>query len=246
VNFNRERSLLFRRMGKDVVKALQESKVILAGGAITSLFTSTRISDWDLYFRDKEGLEKCDKFFQGKGKREFVTDRSVTYSVAKQKIPYQMIIYLEKLSGEPAEIFTKFDFTICMGAFDFSTNEFVFHEEFWKHLSQRRLVFNGSTLYPIVSMMRSHKYARRGFVISGIDIMKIALSVQALRIDTFADLKDQLMGIDTAFLKDLTDRFTEDAEAEKKYELDIFIGILDKFLDEQYEKLGTAEEEDSN
>jgi dihydrofolate reductase len=243
MNYNREKALLFKRMGEDVVKILKETNAILAGGAITSLFTGRKISDWDLYFRTKEDLEKCEKFFQSKGTRVFVTARSATYSIKNQKTPYQIITYLEKLSGEPNDIFAKFDFTICMGAYDFKGDAFVFAPEFWKHLAQRRLVFNIGTLYPIVSVMRAHKYARRGFLISGVDVMKMALAVDHLHIKTFAELKDQLMGIDTAFLQELTDRFATEDFAQKAYEMNLFMDILDQFINEQYEKQGGFEDE---
>lgn len=243
MNLKREKALLCKRMGEEVVKVLKDTNAILAGGAITSLFMGRKISDWDLYFRTKEDLEKCEKFFQAKGTRVFVTERSATYSIKGQKVPYQLITYLEALSGEPEDIFLKFDFTICMGAFDFKADGFWFGKEFWKHLAQRRLVFNIGTLYPIVSIMRAHKYARRGFLISGIDVMKMALAVDHLHISTFAELKNQLMGIDTAFLQELTDRFAADDFAQKQYEMSEFMDILDQFINEQYEKQGGFEDE---
>jgi len=242
MNLSREKYLLVGHLGKDVVKMLRDANGILAGGAITSLFSGRKVSDWDLYFRTISDYQKAESFFNINGKRTFVTDRSATYSLPKKKTPYQLIAYIEKLGGEPREIFKKYDFTVCMCAFDFKVDEFVFDPRFWKHLAQRRLVFNAGTLYPIVSMLRVQKYCRRGFVISGVETMKMALTVQKLRIDNFKDLREQLMGIDTAFLKDLTDRFAEGGASEEPYEFEKFMEQVDEFIQQQHE-LGTLDEE---
>ncbi|MEC1259989.1 hypothetical protein P9D34_05915 [Bacillus swezeyi] len=46
-----EKNKLYAYLGKDLVKSLKKFEVIVAGGAITSLFNNKAINDIDLYFR---------------------------------------------------------------------------------------------------------------------------------------------------------------------------------------------------
>src|SRR5690606_3144507 len=64
------------------------------------------------------------------------------------------------------DIFNSFDFTVCMGAFDFETEEFIFHPDFFKHNSQRYLKFNTGTDFPVMSLLRVDKYRQKGYDIS--------------------------------------------------------------------------------
>ncbi|PJR89986.1 hypothetical protein CN878_02625 [Ochrobactrum sp. 695/2009] len=71
---------------------------------------------------------------------------------------------------------------------------FVFHPDFLKHNSQRFLKFNAGTRYPLASSTRVLKYQQRGYTIGKGDMMKIALAVRGVKIDTWDDLKDQIGG----------------------------------------------------
>ena len=127
-------------------------------------------------------------------------------------------------------VFDHYDFTICMGGYSFQDSEFFFHTDFFKHLAQRRLVFNHKTDFPICSFIRSQKYQQRGFFLSGVEALKLALSIQALKIMTYKELRRQMMGIDTAFLKDLTDRFLQPLLAEKAYDLETGLHMIDEYM----------------
>lgn len=70
----------------------------------------------------------------------------------------------------------------------------MFHPDFLKHNSQRFLKFNAGTRYPLASATRVLKYQQRGYTIGKGDIMKIALAVRGVKIDTWEDLKDQIGG----------------------------------------------------
>jgi hypothetical protein len=63
-----------------------------------------------------------------------------------------------------------------------------------KHNSQRFLRFNPGTRYPLASATRVLKYQQRGYTIGKGDMMKIAIAVRGVKIDTWDDLKDQIGG----------------------------------------------------
>ncbi|RKJ72176.1 hypothetical protein D7X33_21760, partial [Butyricicoccus sp. 1XD8-22] len=93
------------------------------------------------------------------------------------------------------DIFNSFDFTICMGAFDFKTEEFIFHPDFLKHNSQRLIKFNSNTSYPIVSALRVQKYENKGYKISKPEYIRIVMTCMNLDVNTYDDLKEHLGGM---------------------------------------------------
>lgn len=229
MNARREKYILLKELG-DIVPHLKACRAILAGGAITALFTNERVRDWDLYFRTQDDLAAALKIFKENGTIEFQTDTAYTFKWGQRRKPFQLIALLS-LMGEPSQIFEHYDFTICMGAYDFGEGKFFLHDDFLKHLAQRRLVVHTGTMFPICSLIRVLKYQRRGFTIGGVEMMKLALAVRNVKIDTYRDLRAQLMGIDTAFLRDLTDRFAEGELAESSYNFEQFMEMIDEYMD---------------
>lgn len=65
-------------------------------------------------------------------------------------------------------------------------------------------------------------------------MIKIALAINNLNMKNYKDLKQQLMGIDTAFLKPLTDVLLNE---EEEYEFDTFKDVLSNFYSDYYEKI---------
>ena len=224
----REEYILLKELG-EVAPVLSHSKAILAGGAITALFSGERIRDWDIYFRFSEDRDKAEVAFLREGRLTFSTDLARTYKWGQRQKVFQLI-HSQELSGEPEQIFEHYDFTICMAAYDFVNKTFVFHPDFFKHLALRRLVFHHKTLFPICSLLRTIKYQKRGFAVGGIEILKIGLAIQALEINTYADLRRQLMGIDTAFLAELTNQFKEGELAEQSYNIERFLEMMDDYV----------------
>lgn len=95
----------------------------------------------------------------------------------------------------PKKIFDTFDFTVCMGCYDFKKEKFVLHSDFLKHNSQRILMFNDKTRFPIVSALRVDKYKQKDYTISKTEYLRIILTCMDLHIDNYEDLKEQLGGM---------------------------------------------------
>lgn len=162
-----------------------------AGGAVTSVFTGNKINDVDVYFKSQEAFELavCQAYEDG-----FwcvaSSKRAVTFSDNGR------IVQLMHFDFFPtaADIFKAFDYTIVMGALDYDTNEFVFHDDFLKHNSQRFLRFNHGTRFPLASATRVLKYQQRGYTIGKGDILKIVMACRGVKIETWDDFKDQIGG----------------------------------------------------
>jgi len=232
MQFNKEKYILLYQLNeyKDLVPILIENDVFIAGGAITSIFTNNKINDYDIYFREYKNMLNIKLFLEeNKFKLLFKSDNALSYK--RDNVNIQLI---KKIYGKPEDIINQFDYTICMGAYDFSSRKFIFNEHFLQHNAQRQLIFNINAKYPICSLYRMLKYIKRGYIISGGEIIKLSLCVNNLKMETFADLKEQLEGIDTMFLKDLTDRLLSYEYANKKYDFLESITIIDKYLNEMY------------
>lgn len=248
VKNNRIAKRILKGIDRNVFNLLSSMEGFIAGGAVLSAFTNNRINDYDIYFSSKENanafklalkmkdgineyqIPEKRKKLMVKSKKEvievFRTDNAITFLCDGQK--YQLItaFYLP-----PEELFKKYDFTICMGAYSPKANEFYLYDSFLEDVSEKRLKFNIGTEYPICSLLRVLKYQKKGYIISGLEMIKMALTIHKLNLKSYADLKKQLQGIDTLFLKELTDTLSSKEYQEKNFEFESFLKMFDDFIE---------------
>lgn len=190
---------------------LRFDDAFVAGGAVTSVFTGAKINDVDVYFKSRRAFET--------GVYQAYEDGLWCVAASKRAVTFTdqgRIVQMMHFDFFPTAeaIFAAFDYTICMGALDLDAcvkshwdgvrlvtegaehpeSGFIFHPDFLKHNSQRFLKFNAGTRYPLASATRVLKYQQRGYTIGKGDMMKIALAVRGVKIDTWDDLKDQIGG----------------------------------------------------
>ena len=138
-------------------------KCFIAGGAITSLYTNKPINDFDIYPKSLEGREDAIRWAFDSGYWNcHVSSRALTF-VNRDGDNVQIMIFDTFETAD--KIFSQFDFTVCMGAFDLDAEKFILHEKFLLHCSQRFLSFNPNTRYPYASAWRVRKYEEKGFTI---------------------------------------------------------------------------------
>lgn len=212
-NFEIEKNLIKKTIGADVYELLKEMKVVLAGGAITSIFSGAEVMDWDLYVTDKEGLSRLLSLVYGVSEEDliapydllvkFATNRSMLCTDKYNKNKLQFIHY--KIFKDAEDIFNSFDFEHVMGAFNFATEEFVFHDNFFKSLAQRNIVFNPNTDFPVVSLMRVQKYKDRQYKISKAQMLRVAFTIAGRDYDSWEKVKSECAGMYGIALDDLFD-----------------------------------------
>ena len=186
-----EREKLKKYLGTQVYNMLKHYHTIVAGGSITSLFCNREINDIDMYFRSKKDLSD---FLYNEMNGNWVishTDKAILFKYNGIKI---QAIYF-KFFETAEDIFNTFDFTVCMGAFDFNTEKFVLHKDFLKHNVSKMLQFNSNTAYPIVSALRINKYLGKGYYISKAEYLRVMLTILNSHIDTYEQLKEQIGGM---------------------------------------------------
>lgn len=121
-----------------------------------------------------------------------MTNKSVMFSDKKNPV-IQCITF--DVFEDVTSIFKKFDFSINMIAFNFKTEEWVLHKDALKHCSQKVMVFNTKTDYPVISLLRSAKYSKRDYAISRKELMKLGLAISQLKISSWDEAKDHLSGM---------------------------------------------------
>lgn len=169
----------------------QPAGSMIAGGALTSVFTGQPINDVDYYFKSKEAFrEGVELAYDESLWCVASSDRAVTF--ARDNSIIQMMLF--DFFPDAHSVFDAFDFTACMGAYDLDTKEYVFHDDFLKHASQRFLRFHAGTRFPFGSLLRVLKYQTRGYTIGKGDLLRIALKCHEVPLETWDHLATAIGG----------------------------------------------------
>lgn len=201
--FEVEKAKIKQMIGSELYDLFKDTKCILAGGAITSLFTNSQVNDLDIYFTSKEGLSQVFANVYAVSEDEylnefdmivkFATERSMLCIDKYNQQKVQLIHY--KIHENAQSVFDSFDFENVMGAFDFATEEFVLHENFLKANAQRSIQFNPATDFPITSLMRTSKYRERGYSISKAQMLRVAFTIANKEYDSWEKVKSEVSGL---------------------------------------------------
>lgn len=176
------------------------SGAFVAGGFIRAHYAGERPNDMDLYFRSQRDFEaalsRIKDFSEWEGVVE--TDRAITLRNNGKIIQLIRFTY-----GEPEELISEFDFTICAAALEIMDDietppegvEYL-HERFFEDLAGRVLTYTGSRM-PLASLKRVIKYVKRGYHICDENIIKIAESIaQAVNFDDQESVATHIDGMD--------------------------------------------------
>lgn len=187
-----EQKKLYHYLGSDLFDSLKYHRAYIAGGTVTSLFSNRDINDIDIYFRDENSLVNF--LYDIWDDRQFVLAHTKKATLLKYDDVEIQLVHFDYFADIDA-IFDTFDFTVCMGAFDFADEQFHLHPDFLQHNSQRILKFNRHTAFPIVSLLRVQKYRDKGYKISKPEFIRIALACMNLDITSWDDLREQMGGM---------------------------------------------------
>jgi len=233
-NYLKEKFLLEKGINLDLLKLFKNTNCYVAGGAITSIFSGNKINDYDIYFCTEFDYRDFIIKLPTNSKLEWQTENAKSYKIDKETFQF---ICKPSYMGSPGEVLTSFDFTICMGAYSFKEDKFYFYDNFFRNLACKELIFNIKASFPISSLFRLRKFLKKEYKISGCEIIKLGLSIEKLKIDTYVKLIEQLMGIDIAFLKDLIDTMNTCEFNNKTYDFDEFLKMIDVHILNNYSKV---------
>jgi len=172
----------------------------IAGGAVLSRATKQPIADWDIYPKTidnainivTELVSSGDAFVVNVSDRAITLKHNDIGDDGNRQII--QVMYFD-IFPTAQDIFDKFDFTICMGAYDCDSKEYVFHEDFWADTASKTLRFNPKTSYPLNSLIRTSKYQKRGYIAGKGEMAKVAIAVAQKGMPTsWKELESQLGG----------------------------------------------------
>jgi hypothetical protein len=225
--FKKQRYLLEKTF-HEVVDFEYDGSVYIAGGACRSVFANEAINDLDLYFTSEDALHAFKNQVDKKYEVVYCSENAVSYRTEKN-IKFQLI---KKIYGTPQNVMAQFDFTICMCACFPKTNTFVMYDRFLEHLARREIVFNIDACYPINSLFRANKFIKRQYYVSAVEWIKIGLKCHSLNLKNLKEIKEQLDGIDTFFLKEFTDNLNN--VPGQQYDFEAFVASIEVFLNDRY------------
>ena len=246
-NYKFEEEKLLKEIPKGIKELFEEDEesFFIAGGAITSIFSRQSINDIDIYPKTTFAKLKLIDWMQSSTGIQTITEKSI-YGICNGNF-YINLVLLEN-SSCASDIFSKFDFTINMGAYDFDNKTFTFHKDFFRDLASRYIRVNENTLYPLVSVMRTEKYKERGYFIPKNEVAKLLLKTSTLKLESIKDVENHLggmYGIDFETLLEKDEEFSIDkicnklSETSTNYEE--YYKIKKEKFDSKIEELITAE-----
>jgi len=212
---------------------------------LTSVFGGMPINDVDFFFETDEDLDTAERILASGFGYKLVADTGNALTYVHETTDHK-IQFITKIKGNPIVVLDQFDFSINMCAWSTinysgqlmlcltdinynAANGFIMNKNFLYHLSERLLVWNPKGKFVIASLCRAVKKQKQGFKLNAVEVIKLALGINDLKMETYADLKEQLEGIDTLLLKQLTDKLLD--KAEEEYNFEQFLHIMNEYLE---------------
>ena len=124
----------------------------------------------------------------------FLSSNAITLSTK-----VQLII---RFYGEPSEIHTNYDFVHCTSYWTSWDRVVVVNSAALEAIITKELRYIGSK-YPICSVIRTRKFIGRGWTINAGQYVKMAWQISQLDLTNIEVLKDQLVGVDSAYFNQL-------------------------------------------
>ncbi len=165
---------------------------------------------------DGEGFEessdtKTKEKSKGKYRPKFITSNAITLT---DKIQIVVRFY-----GEVEELHKNYDYVHCTCSWSFHDNELILPSRALEAIINKELYYMGSK-YPLCSIFRARKYINRGYTINAGQYLKMAMQLNELNLKDIDVLKDQLIGVDSAYFESLICAISEQKEKKEDFEID--------------------------
>jgi len=280
-------------IGDEEVKKLVKKNTVITGGCIASMINNEKVSDYDVYFTDKETVLAVAKYYIGKFKEtkpnapeirlytsedfankeselnkdyvwqksgsledrdaelvdfyemnvhskeegrvflfirstgiasekkidfddcENLLDEDVEDNEDKTKPKYRPVFFssnaitladkiqiVTRFYGDAAQIHSNFDYVHATNYWTSDEGKVVFSIEAYEACHNKELIYVGSK-YPVCSLFRMRKFISRGFTITAGEVLKIAMNINEFDLTNVRILRDQLIGVDSAYFNGL-------------------------------------------
>jgi len=161
----------------------------IAGGCFKNLFLGEKIKDVDIFFGSQPDAELGIEYF--KKSDEFTLAYENARVIAFRHVKIGIIAELITAFLLPAdELIKTFDFSITKAAYykaEDGSYEFIFHERFFEHLTNKKLVIDDKIPFPLSTFNRSYRYMKYGFGLCAESKQKLVASLQGIVNPQFSD-----------------------------------------------------------
>lgn len=177
---------------------------------ISSLGVAGEDCDLDMG-EEVEEIKQPKKDNKEKYSPKFLTSNAITLS---DKIQVVVRFY-----GDVTEIHKNYDYVHCTCAWCAWNDELILPSRALESIINKELYYMGSK-YPLCSIFRARKYINRGYTINAGQYLKMAMQLNDLNLKDIEVLKDQLMGVDSAYMSMLIEAIAEQKEKNEDFEID--------------------------
>lgn len=180
----------------------------------------------DAVAEDKEEVREPDTK-KKKAKKPY-RPRYFTTNAISLSDKIQLII---RFYGSVEEIHKNYDFVHCTCSYDYLTDSVNLPSAALEAIINKELVYVGSK-YPLCSIIRTRKFLSRGYHINAGQYLKMAYQLNELDLHDFEVLKDQLVGVDSAYFNAFIDEMRKMKEDHPDMEMDTgyFIRAVDRIF----------------
>jgi hypothetical protein len=118
--------------------------------------------------------------------------------------------------GKAEQIHSNFDYVHATNYWTSDEGKVVFNIEAYEACHTRELIYVGSK-YPVCSLFRMRKFISRGFTINAGEILKIAMNINEFDLTDVRVLRDQLVGVDSAYFNNLISAIKSKEKIDRLY-----------------------------
>lgn len=168
---------------------------------------------------DTEECEECTESSEKKPKEKSKEKYSPKFLTSNAITLTDKIQVVVRFYGEVEELHKNYDYVHCTCSWSFSDNELVLPSRALEAIINKELYYMGSK-YPLCSIFRARKYINRGYTINAGQYLKMVMQLNEMNLKDIEVLKDQLMGVDSAYMSMLIEAIAEQKEKDENFEID--------------------------
>jgi len=155
-----------------------------------------------------EGVEDTEDKTKPKYRPVFFSSNAISLS--------DKIQIVTRFYGNAERIHSNFDYVHATNYWTSEEGKVVFSIEAYEACHNKELIYVGSK-YPVCSLFRMRKFISRGFTITAGEILKIAMNINEFDLTDVPVLRDQLIGVDSAYFSNLINAIKNKAKIDRCY-----------------------------
>ncbi|MDR1902556.1 MAG: hypothetical protein LBQ88_09785 [Treponema sp.] len=118
--------------------------------------------------------------------------------------------------GDAKQIHENFDFIHATNYWTSEKGTIELNLDAYEACHNKELIYVGSK-YPVCSLFRMRKFIGRGYTITAGEILKIAMNINEFDLTKVKVLRDQLIGVDSAYFNNLIDAIKSKEQIDRMY-----------------------------